>query len=659
MNSKTKSIMQFIRIQVFQIPLILAWILLTPSKEPYFLGLSKDRLVIAGIVLLLFLVELVISLWLWKKPDRISHITHHIEHFLIDKKLLIPFIFIQFFTALIIGIVTTLIVLAPMDQVFLQTWGIKTFPNLYLIFHGILPLIVWIVILLVENIVFLTIVFHPYFIDPSYWSIKSIVSATIGTFLVLFTFLHWFILFFQIPIFTNFPAWYWAIEKKPFSPRDGLYLLITFFLLGVSLLLVLKKKKIKLALLLIFITSIWLQIGINYLEHEDFQMLGNRYFISLHSTYPRLASENNLSIFDNIRNYDEIFSVSTFTKTKPPGLMVFYITLERLINGNPLSHALPSDLRFERLRTAIAIGFPICSALMVFLLFAFSRRMIQLEPTDSIMVVIAYVLCTNVILLSLFADQALYPLLFLMGVWLIIEIINRQSSILLFLLGIILFVFTFFAFPMLPLFAFSMVYLFLRWFKEPQIKGIWRQIKLGIMFLLGVISSYWLFRWVFHYDFFKRFSETMAINHNFDFYTRVGLQPVSGNETFVIRIKQIINALFLNNLEFATVVGIGFFILFILYGIRLIIRVIKHKADGPDTILTSLFLSFIAVNAAGSAQGEVGRLWMFWNPMVLICSILEFRRLKINKLAQFCIIILTQIITLVLTYHFQDLLLSN
>lgn len=659
MNSTSKSILQFIRIQVFQIPFILAWMLFKPSKEPFFLGLSKDRLIIAGVVFCIFLFEIFLSFWLKKNNDRFKQLINHIENSLIKQKCLIPFLLIQFITALVISIVTILIVTAPMDQAFLQTWGMKTFPRLFMLFNGILPIIVWSVILLLENIVFLSIVFRRYLVDPSYWSMRSIITTLIGTILVLSTFLHWFILFFQIPIFANLPAWYWAIEKKPFSLRDVIYLLVVFLILGVALWLAFSKKKINLALLIVFITFVWMQTGIDFLEKVDFQNLGDRYFISLHSTYPRLASENNLSILENIRNYDGIFSVSTFTKTKPPGLMAFYITFERIINGNPLNHELTSSLRFEKLRTAIAIGFPILSAVMLFLLFAFSRRIIHLDPIDSMMVIIAYVLCPNVILLSLFADQALYPLLFLIGVWLIIEIINRQSNILIFLLGIILFIFTFFAFPMLPLFAFAMIYLCLRWFKEANMKGIWAQLRLGIVFLLGVSFSYWFFRWFFKYDFLKRFSETMAINHQFDFYTRVGLQPFSGKETFIIRIKQIFSALFLNNLEFATVVGFVFFILFIIYGIRLIIRVLKHKADYPDTILASLFLSFLAVNAAGSAQGEVGRLWMFWNPTVLICSILEFRRYKINKLAQFCIIILTQIVTLVLTYHFQDLLLSN
>lgn len=653
------NIKSFMGIQVIQIPLILIWMISTPSKEPFLLGLSKDRLLLAGVIVLLFLVGILIYGLLWKSPDRVNKILDHIEQFLIINRFLLPLLFVLFITAIFLSFVTFLIISAPMDPAFLQTWGLLTFPKLYLLFQKMLPLITWAILVLIEYMVFLSKVFHLYLADRAFWSLKTISLSIIGTLIVLFTFAHWFILIFQIPIFTNLPAWYWAIEKKPFSQRDGIYLLIEIFLLGFSLWLVIKKKKIKLALLFIFITSIWLQVGIDYLENVNFQTPGNRYFISLHSTYPRLASTNNLSILENIRNYDEIFSVSTFTKTKPPGLMVFYITFERIINGNPLNHTYSNEMRFERLRSAIAIVFPICAALMVFLLFTFSKRIIQLVPADSIMVVIAYILCPNVILLSLFADQALYPLLFVTGIWLIIEIINRQSNILIFLLGIILFVFVFFAFPMLPLFAFSMIYLCLRWFKEDNIKGIWQQLRLGMVFLLGAFSSYWFFRWVFNYDFLKRFSETMSINHQFDFYARVGLQPFAGNETFFIRMKQILSALILNNLEFATVIGIALFILFIIYGIRLIIRVLKHKADYPDTILASVFLSFLAVNVAGSAQGEVGRLWMFWNPIVIICSILEFRRYKFNKLAQFCFIILTQTITLVLTYHFQDLLLSN
>ena len=72
-------------------------------------------------------------------------------------------------------------------------------------------------------------------------------------------------------------------------------------------------------------------------------------------------------------------------------------------------------------------------------------------------------------------------------------------------------------------------------------------------------------------------------------------------------------------------------------------------------ILASLLLSFIVLNLAGTAQGEVPRLWLFWLPMVLFLASMEIvsyaRRRPLIVLG----LALTQIVTIVLTFHFQDL----
>ena len=76
-------------------------------------------------------------------------------------------------------------------------------------------------------------------------------------------------------------------------------------------------------------------------------------------------------------------------------------------------------------------------------------------------------------------------------------------------------------------------------------------VRLAAAIALGTLVLYFLFVAILHYDFFPRFERTMAINHNFDFYLRVGLPAPVGPETFGVRLGQIVNAAWINNLDFA------------------------------------------------------------------------------------------------------------
>ena len=124
-----------------------------------------------------------------------------------------------------------------------------------------------------------------------------------------------------------------------------------------------------------------------------------------------------------------------------------------------------------------------------------------------------------------------------------------------------------------------------------------------------------------------------------------------------MRIQQTLGALWINNLEIASVVGGLFYLLFILYGIRLIARFVKHTARLSDAVFGSLFLAFVVMNLGGTVQGEVGRLWLFWTPMVVIFAVLELYPWIQKKPGIVIALTFLQLVTLMLTYHFQDLLM--
>jgi hypothetical protein len=436
--------------------------------------------------------------------------------------------------------------------------------------------------------------------------------------------------------------------------RDLFYSALVLIPLALGAWLTLHRKKVLLPLLILFIAGWWLQTGIGYLEGDGFQAFGARYFNTYHRAYPYFASQNQLSIAENIRSYEDNLAKSLFTSTKPPGLMTFYFLTESIVNGNPTASVYSPEVRQARLTNFITFAFPIFAALAVFLIFAFGRRFIS-PGSFPVLPAFLYVLSPNVVMFSLFIDQALYPAVFLAGSWLTFRLLACRSLLLAFLLGMLLYLFAFFAFTMLPLFVLAAIYIALLWWQNPQKYPLIRQIKTGLLFLSGVFSSYWLMRWFFQYDFFPRFAKTMQVNHQFDFYERIGITPTTLPEPFLLRLQQIFQALWWNNLEFATTVGVAVYLLFLIYGIRLIVQLARRQSTPSGIVLSSFFLAFLALNAAGSAQGEIARLWLFWVPMVVIFASLELYRWAQKRPYLFYALLLAQFVTFMLTYHFQEL----
>jgi hypothetical protein len=360
---------------------------------------------------------------------------------------------------------------------------------------------------------------------------------------------------------------------------------------------------------------------------------------------------------ESIQRYEELFAVHAFTSTKPPGLMAFYIGLDHIVNGYP--SAFSDEVRTERLSQVVTYGFPVLALSMIPLLYAFARRLTEgsrgMVPS---MAPLLFVLAPSAVLFSLFPDQAIYPSVFLLGVWLTITIINRQSLFWAFVLGGAFYLLVFFAFTMLPLYPFAGIYLILHHRLRPHnaTGGRWWEVaRLAIAIGLGTLVLYALFMFLLNYNFLPRFERTMSINHNFDFYLRVGQPPPTGPENLGTRLGQIVNAAWINNLDFAAGIGFPIYILFAVQAVRRVWRLFKQRLGAGDIILMALLLSFILLNLLGTAQGEVPRLWLFWLPMMALFAAYELEPHAARRPALVYGLGVAQFITIVLTYHFQDL----
>jgi hypothetical protein len=213
----------------------------------------------------------------------------------------------------------------------------------------------------------------------------------------------------------------------------------------------------------------------------------------------------------------------------------------------------------------------------------------------------------------------------------------------------------FFAFTMLPLYVFAGVYLVLHNWREAAGKRLQHVILGGLAIAAGTLLMHFLTRALLNYDFLPRFERTMSINHNFDFYLRVGQQSPAGPEPPGVRLGQILSAAWINNLDFAAAIGFPIYILFFAQAVRRVRRFIKEQAARGDVILLAMLLSFVVLNLAGTAQGEVPRLWLFWLPMVVLLAAYELEPHLRERPHILLALGVAQLVTLMLTFHFQDL----
>jgi hypothetical protein len=208
---------------------------------------------------------------------------------------------------------------------------------------------------------------------------------------------------------------------------------------------------------------------------------------------------------------------------------------------------------------------------------------------------------------------------------------------------------------MLPLYPYAVFFLALSFLRDRSQWSFGTLLKVILGIAAGSLIVYLLFLLVFNYNFLPRFEKAVEINHNFDFYLRVGQKLPVGPETFTTRVSQILDAAWINNLDFAAAVGFPIYILFLVHGMRIILQALQKNIPGvKGTIELALLLSFLLLNLAGTAQGEVARLWLFWVPMVVLFAALELEIYLRKSPSLVFILVFVQIGTIFLTYHFQD-----
>jgi len=634
----------------------LAWAFFTPSEsgQGVFLWLSTGRLALAIVLLIIFLALLAIATHVRRDGLAAERRLAHLDSALIERRQLAPTLMALAILPVFVAAAALIVTLTPQTYDSYKAWAPETFPLLHSAVSAFAPLLALLVISSLQVAIFLALRHRRILAMPALWAWDRLVPSMLALLIVLATVFHWLVLIFQLRFFVDLPAWYWIFDPIPFIAGDLWFVLGASALLGLACWLLMIQQRLALGLSAVAALGFFLQFSPGLMSRGGLDSLRDRYFTTYHEAYVRAASSSDLSLLDTVRRYEEAYGSGSFTGTKPPGLMVFYSALDHLANGFP--SPLDDDTRYQRLSDLVVWLFPVLAVGTAALIFVFARRFLE-DPSGLVprAAPLLYVLAPSVALFTFFADQAVYPAVFLLGAWFTVIAVRRGTLLWAFLLGGVLYVAAFFAFTMLPLYVFAGLYLLLYHWQEASGKPLQRIILAGVAIAAGTLLIHLLALWLLNYDFLPRFERTMSINHNFDFYLRVDRQPPAGPEPPALRLRQILGAAWINNLDFAAAIGFPLYILFLAQAARRVWLMMKSRVFGGDLILLALLLSFVVLNLAGTAQGEVPRLWLFWLPMVAVLAAYELEPHLRRRPHLLLAVGAAQLVTLMLTFHFQDL----
>jgi hypothetical protein len=523
-----------------------------------------------------------------------------------------------------------------------------------IVIERVVPLLLWIAALLLQTLLALVVLFSDHYRRPGFWNWQVISKTVLVLGMVGLSVIQWSILALQISMRSLLPGWYWATYQRPASARHLVFLGIIILAIGLVTYILRHPNKVITGLVLLTGLGLGIVFCLGYIQGQGAEYVRLKYAGTNHRSYALIATGESPHPLDVVREYEQRYGLKMFPSTKPPGVVVFYVVLEKVINAiQPRQTGEGRFLTFTRWLTLI---FPVISFFVLWLLYFFVRRLVR--PEDALLPSLLYVFVPNVILFPLFLDQVLYPLLFLTGFILLYQVVKRRSVLLAVLAGLYIYVAVFFTFSLLTLIPLFLILLGLDYWLNYRERSISKTFWLVVGFASGIVVLFVLFRIFLNYDFFHRYDIAMRVVRNFDFILRTGQKATVDLATTTVQpgLKQIFRAAFLNNTELAAAVGFPIFLLFIWRAARTIIALVRRKATHLDFALGAMCLTYIALNLYGQVQGEASRLWIFWVPMMVTFAGVELATQFRRRVLAVNFVVLLQLITILMIFQFQDFL---
>ncbi|MCE1252931.1 MAG: hypothetical protein LWX83_05205 [Anaerolineae bacterium] len=574
----------------------------------------------------LFLAGLVVCLSIWPvaalrffpksklSPAQIINSTRPVN-------LLISLVAVWFYVTLLTVLLTGRLAhwFGPLQSIFTNAW----------------PFFVWFLLALFQISLSLAYRHRNEIFIRSVWCNRSLLFLILWWIILFVTLLHWNILIFNLPLFDMLPGWFWKFIPKDFNLLTLLFIPLVLGVLFLVWCVLNGKISRSYTLPCILLAGVILQVGFGLMEGQGLDSLRLKYLNTAHSSYVELAADRP-DLLDALRNYDEHYRDELYLGTKPPGLLAIYLLLQKVS-----SLILPSASYSERLQSlsALIAGlFPWLSMLVLWPLSAIKRNLD--DAADNYLPALIYILSPNLVLIPLFLDQALYPLLFCLGLYLWWLTLKQQSWKLALFSGLYFYLCSYITFSMLPLPALALAWMVIFiWHSKNRFKPApW--IKLTFALLVGLGLACLCLYLTLNYDPFLRYTHAMQGHQTIKSFQS---GPVFALETF-----------FVNSLDIAAWSGFPLFLLAVFSALFAGFNWFKNKAAQLDLLLLAFSATYLALNFFGQTRGEVGRIWLFMLPLFCLGAVRQLRTMFGHQQKWVYMLAVLQLVTLFLTFQFQD-----
>ena len=604
---------------------------------------SSQRVVL-GLVAVLILAPLAFLTWkIWRKPGWMEDRLNRLERWLGEKDWLVPLLFglglaglaaagmiILFRTGLAEGLLDFIRHAYPGSG----PAGLMLLQGGY---ERLEPLLAWMLLLCVQGLVWLLAGFPQVVHDK--WKSGAIGKAFFITFILAATLAHWIILSFQMDVFFRIPGWKWYFYKEVFRPSHLLFIPILLMVVAGVWYVMRKPGHAWRKLALLIVIGYVLQVGMGFMEGQGYESIRLKYADSVFNGYAKVAAAEP-GVVDTLANYESLYQPDHYLGTKPPGTLLPYFLTEKI--AQVMMPAATVAKRFVNLTRLGAYVYPAIAMLVLPVLYLFSKKMLG-EKDDAILPAVLYLTCANVVLIPMYMDQVLYPLVAMLILLLLYFAIQRQSIWLAALVGgacNLAIYLTFSLTPLIPLAGLwvTIDYLLHRHQGRKLLKTAWLLLSM----LGGWLAIYLVLLAGLNYNFFLRFSNAI-VNH------RTSMDVVG-----MPSLQQMLGYSFLNSVEFAVWTGIPLAIIFISVLVKAVRAFVQKRATALHGLMAAFMITFLALGLLGQTRGEVMRLWLFFVPLVCLFITQDVSGLFKRRQWGFLFLTVLQLVTLFLTFKFQD-----
>ncbi|MCP4705524.1 MAG: hypothetical protein GY865_13065 [candidate division Zixibacteria bacterium] len=460
--------------------------------------------------------------------------------------------------------------------------------------------------------------------------------------IAIITILYWMILLFKINLFQKIPDFFWHFMNYTDKSLSLLWLIVPLAILLYFVISYLLKnhENHKRNLLLIIIMGYIIQMGFGYMEGRGIDGIRQRMVTTGHSEFVKIAAMAP-DMKKVAMNYESTIGKTEelkFVQTKPPGHLLFYVFTFEV--ASIFKEDSDPEQNFITLVTFSAYIYPLLTYLVIIPLFYISR--IFLKAGAAYLPCILYLFIPSVTLVTLHLDQVLYPLLFISGLLLILNGCKKDKMILSILSGVFIYFALYFSFSLLPIIPLGLMfgasYIYSDLASDNKIKSLGRFVA-GL--IIGWISAHLLFWFLLDYNVFVRYQNAMAFHQAW--------------KQWESSLSNIALYGFVNYIEFVCWMGLPISILFFAGSHKKFTELIKKQFNLSNLLFAVVILIFLLLGIFGKTKSEVGRLWIFMIPIVLLFVSTELQDRFKDKLKPALWFILSfQLITILFIKRFQD-----